>query len=315
MKNEDVTIIAGPCSIDDRNVPEIYEIADMTITDRNGARKKAIAGTRIVGIKSRTELDSSGSGMGVDYSVYRANMEMLQSGGCVNKLEVPPSVAIAEEVYKKTGMMIATEIMTPILQLPQYEGRIPAKRLMPWNPAVEQLGWPVLQTADLCRRNGWHIGIKNGKWVGEHIRTSNSEDYAGQTTMEKTWVGLTKYAAGVDGDIVLIHRGVDVPDKGEYRNAPVHHIARRAKKSSGAKLFFDPSHAFGPKMREHIVYAVIDAMRMKVSPDEYLYDGILIETGTSTTDTEQHITIDELRELVTELAAYRDPVSPNELPA
>lgn len=305
MKTNPLTIIAGPCSIDENNLSEVYDIADISVTNSNGKTEKAIFGTRIVGMKSRTELNTSGSGMGIDFPVYMENLTMLSSGGCVRDLKVPPSVLMAEEVFKKTGMLIATEVMTPMIQLPQYEGRIPKNMLMPWNPAVEQLGWPIMQMGAITRKNGWNVGLKNGKWVGEHVRTANTEDYEGATTMEKTWAGLVTYLGEQSGDIILIHRGVDVPDKGDYRNAPVHNIAKRAKKATGCKLYFDPSHAHGPKMRQHITYAVIDAMELKMEDGSYLYDGILVETGTSATDTEQHITVDELKTLVTEIAKFR----------
>lgn len=312
MKNDPLAVIAGPCSIDNQNIDEIHQIAEMQVTNRDGKKQRAISGTRVVGIKSRTELDSSGKGMGIDYDVFKRNLDSLINGGCIRELEVPPSVIMSEEIHKKTNLLIATEIMASLLQLPQYEGRIPAHKLMPWNPAVEQLGWPMQQMAEICRKNSWNVGIKNGKWVGDHIHTSNTDDFEGQTTMEKTWVGLTKYIGDLNGgETVLIHRGVDVPDKGQYRNAPVHNLARRAKQSSGCKLYFDPSHAFGPKMRAHIVYAVVDAMKIKIAEDEYLYDGILIETGTSSTDTEQHITIAELQILIDKIATMRDLVSPD----
>lgn len=300
-----LTIIAGPCSIDQKNVQEIYRIAEITITDKSGKKQPAIAGTRIVGMKSRTELNATGNGMGIDYPVFMQNLASLTNGGCVRDLAVPPSVQIAEEVYKKTSMCIATEVMSPTLQLPQYEGRIPAGKLMPWNPAVEQLGWPILQTAEIVRKHKWHIGIKNGKWVGEHVRNANSEDYHGVTTMEKTWAGLASYVGNINGDIVLIHRGVDVPDKGDYRNAPVHNIAKRTKEQTGAKLYFDPSHAYGPKMKKQITYAVIDAMQLTMDDGSFLYDGILVETGTSSTDTDQHISLQELEQMVNEIAQYR----------
>lgn len=310
MKNNQLTVIAGPCSIDENNIKEVYEISKIEVKNKKGETQRAIAGTRIVGIKSRTELSPTGEGMGIDYPIFKANTDLLINGGCIRELKVPPSVEIAEQVYKDTNMLIATEIMSPLVQLPQYAKRIPKRKLMPWNPAVEQLGWPIAQTADFCKTNGWHIGIKNGKWVGDHIQNANTQDYDGQTTMEKTWSGLTKYVGDIDGDIVLIHRGVDVPDKGQYRNTPVHNLAQRVKKATGAKLYFDPSHAFGPKMRQHITYAVIDAMKIMASKNEYLYDGILIETGTSQTDTEQHITVNELKILVEDIATFRDLTNP-----
>ncbi len=310
MTNSHVTIIAGPCSVDENNVKEIREISKIEVTNMSGTKQKAVAGTRIVGLKSRTELEGSGDGMGIDYDAYKKNLDIIMQGGGIKDLEVLPSAYIAEEIVNETGMMIATELMNPIIQLPSFEGRIGPGKFMPWNPSVNQLGWHVEQTALFTKRNGWHIGLKNGKWIGDHLHTADHEDYQGKTTMEKTWSGLVKYIGDHEGDIVLIHRGVDVPGKGDFRSAVVHNIARRVKEATGAKLFFDPSHSYGPKLRSHIVGAVAEAMRMKTGSGSYLYDGALIETGTSTTDTEQHITVQELRELVSVIATFRDLVAP-----
>ncbi len=315
MKNALLTIIAGPCSIDDNNIKEIHEISEIEVTNREGKKQRAIAGTRVVGLKSRTELDASGSGMGMDYAAYKKNSEILLEGGSIRDFEIMPSALIAEEIARKTDMIIATEVMNPVIQLPAFETRVGRGKLMPWNPSVNQLGWQIETMAAFARKNGWHIGIKNGKWIGDHLETADHHEYAGRTTMEKTWSGLVKYVQNIDHDIVLIHRGVDVPGKGNFRNAPVHHIAKRVKKDTNVKLFFDPSHSFGPKLRDHIVEAVINAMEMKTEDDEYLYDGVLIETGTSSTDTEQHITVDELRFLTKQLAKKRDLASPGKLAA
>lgn len=295
--NSQCAIIAGPCSIDEHNINEVMQISEMEVKNRQGKIHRAIAGTRIVGLKSRTELAPDGSGMGMDYRAVRNNVHILTNGGNVHDLEIPPSVIIAQSIYNKTGMLIATEIMMPAAQMPAYESRIPMGKLMPWNPAVNQLGWQLMEIALFAKKNGWHIGIKNGKWIGE--------------TMEKAWAGLTNYARGINGDIILIHRGVDTPDKGDYRSLPVHQSAQRTKKKTGAKLYFDPSHSYGPKMRDEIVEAVIAAMEMKISESEYLYDGVLVEAGTSKTDTEQHITLKELETMVKKLASFRDLVSPN----
>jgi hypothetical protein len=310
MKNTEVTIIAGPCSVDENNIKEIHEIAEIEVKSRHGRKQRAVAGTRVVGLKSRTELDQNGEGMGMDFPAYKKNMEILLNGGTITDFEILPSALIAEKIHKATNFIIATEVMNPIIQLPSYIGKIGKGKLLPWNPSVNQLGWEIDQMAAFARRYGWYIGIKNGKWIGDHLQSADTADYKGKTTMEKTWSGLVKYVADIDHDIILIHRGVDVPGKGNFRNAPVHHIAKRVKKDSNVKLFFDPSHSYGPKMRDHIVTAVIDAMKMKTADDEFLYDGVLIETGTSSTDTEQHITIDELRLLTAEIAAFRDLVSP-----
>ena len=110
--------------------------------------------------------------------------------------------------------------------------------------------------------------------------------------------------------IILIHRGVDVSEKGDHRNIPVHNLAKRVKQKTGATLYFDPSHAYGPKMKEHIVPEVLKAMNLRALDGSYLYDGILIEVGTSKTDTGQHITLDELKKMVLELALFRNLASP-----
>jgi len=307
MDNSTLTIIAGPCSVDNENISEILEIADITVKNRSGTKQKAVAGTRIVGLKSRTELDSTGAGMGIDFEVYQHNIRILMEGGTLSDLQVVPSAILSEKIMKRTGMLIATEIMNPIIQLPSFEKRLPNGMFMPWNPSVNQLGWHIEQTAVFARRNGWHIGIKNGKWIGDHLQSANHKEYKGKTTMEKTWSGLSKYVGELENDIVLIHRGVDVPGKGDFRNAVVHNIARRVKQeTTGVKMYFDPSHTYGPKLRSHIVGAVTEAMRMKTDDNTFLYDGILIEVGTSKTDTGQHITVQELKELVSVLATFRD---------
>jgi len=195
-------------------------------------------------------------------------------------------------------MGIAAEIMLPNIQLPFYEGRIPRGQFMPWNPSTEQLSWTVRQMAQIASRNNWTVGLKNGKWLGE-------SDDSTVTSMERTWLGLATFAAASKCRVNFIHRGVDIPEKGEYRNALVHEVVRRiAKKMPEAGRYFDPSHSLGPKLRDKIVESTVEAMKMKVD-NEYLYTGILIEAGTSETDTNQHISVDELKTLVTEVAKFR----------
>lgn len=305
MKNKTLTIIAGPCSIDEQNKDQLLEIADITITE-NATKQYAIAGTRIVGLKSRTEYNPTGSGMGIDYSSYERNLQKLVQGATIHDLETSPSAQIAIDIYTKTNMLIATEVMNPLLQLSSLDGKIPAGKLMPWNPSVQQLGWVVFETAQLCKKNDWHIGIKNGKWLGEDLSIVTSPKYAKETSLSKTWKGLHSYTDGMSGQTIFIHRGVDVPGKNDYRNAPVHNIAMQMKKTTGAQVYYDPSHAHGPKMRHSIPEETIAAMKLKTDETTYLYDGILIEVGTSSTDTEQHISIEELQIMVDELATFRD---------
>ena len=59
--------------------------------------------------------------------------------------------------------------------------------------------------------------------------------------MEKTWIGLSHYTGmnepGLEEKLILIHRGVDIYNKGDYRNLPVHQAAKRTKLATHAKLF------------------------------------------------------------------------------
>jgi len=74
-------------------------------------------------------------------------------------------------------------------------------------------------------------------------------------------------------------------------------------------MYFDPTHSIGPKMRHKIVEETIRAMKLKVG-NGYLYDGLLMEAGTSPTDTDEHITTKELHDLVQTLSAFRTLRSP-----
>ncbi len=297
MINCQLKIIAGPCSVDEDNLKEIWQIADLKV---NGY--PAVFGTRVVGLKSRTIYHQKGEGMGIDFESFKKNLFSTLAES--SKKYSYPSVKIAKEIVKKTHLIVATEVMEPVLQLPFYEKKVFQGRLFIWNPAVNQLGWPILIMGELAKKNNWWIGLKNPKWVGENLKTADLPSFTKMTTMEKTWEGLVTYSSYKE-KTVLIHRGVDVAEKGDYRNAPVHQIAKRVKQRTGCQLFFDPSHSYGPKLRGDIVKATIEAMKMMASDKEFLYDGILIEVGTSKTDTEQHISLEELKFLVNQLARFR----------
>jgi hypothetical protein len=190
------------------------------------------------------------------------------------------------------------------MQLPLYERVLPKGKFMVWNPAVNQLGYQSLVMGQYALRNDWYVGIKNGKWLGD-------VPPSGMSSMEKAWSGLASYVAGGDlalmkERLIMVHRGVDISGKGDYRNLPVHDSAERVKESIGARLFYDPSHTHGPLMRDKIVEETVSALKLKTPTGEYLYDGLLIEVGDSTTDTEQHITVDELKELCEIISQFRD---------
>jgi hypothetical protein len=151
------------------------------------------------------------------------------------------------------------------------------------------------------------LGIKNSKFLGkEHLHIANKNDFEGETSLEKTLKGLVSFIHDKDQKPIFIHRGVDVPREGEFRNALIHEVVKRVKKSvPGSRLFLDPSHSYGPKLREHIVQGTIDAMKLEIDGD-FLYDGILIEAGTSPSDTYQHITVKELQHMAEKLATLRN---------
>jgi len=289
--NNKLTIIAGPCSVDQNNLREVFKIGEIKV---NG--KKAIAGTRVVGLKSRTSLSVDGKNMGIDFDVFMRNTEKLIDGKHPATFDEPPSVTLAKQICKETGMIIATEIMSPLVQLPSLEDIILKNKVLAWSPAVSQLGWPAMNMALFAKRNGWSVGIKNGKWKG----------------MEKTWEGLASYVqAHIEPEkAIMIQRGIETPEKGKFRSLPVHESAQQMKEK-GFQVFFDPSHSFGPALRDEIVQGTIAAMKLKTSDGVHVYDGVLIEVGTSVTDTQQHITLPELQDLCIRLSEFRDLVSPN----
>ena len=299
-KQYDLEVIAGPCSITLENAEEIInEIAPISI---NG--KRAIYGTRVVGLKSRTGMTLNGKGMGIDFERIHEVFDLPRANRDTLTL---PSQLIAEKIVKQTGMIIATEVMIPHLQLPFFENsKILKNNMMIWNPAVEQLGWNAHEMSHYALRNGWELGLKHGKFLGKDtLEVTNHPDYQDETSLEKTLIGMTTFTNGKKDDLIIIHRGVDVPGRGEYRNALVHEVMKRLKsKVTGSRLYFDPSHSFGPKMRHKIVEGIIDAMHLKTERG-YLYDGILIEAGTSPTDTDQHITVAELTDVVQQLSTFR----------
>lgn len=304
--NQAIQIFAGPDSLDDYNLQEVYEIANITV---NG--QKAIYGTRTVGLKSRTGFDAANSEagfMGHDFEVIMRNFNVLDLGGTVEDLEMLPTVQMAAQIYADTGLVCSTEIMLPTLQLNCIAKLFKGKPFLVWNPAVDQLGWHVRQMAWFARQYGWSVGLKNGKWLGEEYAVAEDPNYAGATSLEKTWNGLVEYAQ-MAPEVILIQRGCDLPGKGEYRNLPVHQTAKRVKltnRARGVKLFFDPSHSLGPKLRDSIVAETVQAMQIKINDTDYLYDGLLLEVGTAKCDTQQHITVAELRELVERLAEVRE---------
>jgi len=299
IKNPEVSIIAGPCSISEKNYKSLYELSSMEVKNRDGFAQRAITGVRIVGVKSRTAYSYSKGAMGLDSEVLVGNMEIYTKGGGVKDMKMLPSVKMAEEFIQKTNMQVASEVVSPLIQIPFWDMLLKDKELLLWTPAVAQLGWNLLEIYQASKENKWSLGVKNPKWVGK--------ESDGYTSMEKTWLGMGSYVPFIN-KVIYIQRGVDVADSGLFRNLPAHESAKKVKKKTGMKMYFDPSHCYGPKLRDKIVEGTIEAMKMKLSDNEYLYDGILIEAGISETDTDQHITHAELHKLAKAIAEFRDIV-------
>lgn len=310
MQNQKVTIIAGPCGLNVETIDELYSIAKIQVINSAGKSQRAIWGFRTVGLKSKTSMNKTGALMGMDFHEYVYNAELIASGQSFDKFKMEPSIEFARELVEKTGLNVSAEIMDPVIQLPLYEKMIPKGKLLVWNPSVNQLGYQMYIMGIYANRNNWYIGIKNGKWFGENFDGKIN-------MMEKNWLGQISFATKdneflLHDRIIMIHRGIETVGKGKFRYPPVHDSAEKVKKISGRKMFFDPSHSFGKLLRDEIVKETIIAMKMKTADDDYLYDGILIEVGTSQTDTDQHITLEELQELCNEIAKFRDLTSPED---
>ncbi|HSQ97571.1 MAG TPA: hypothetical protein VLL98_02515 [Rickettsiales bacterium] len=242
--------------------------------------------------------------MGLDYEAFIHNINLLTQGESNQKFEDLPSILLAKKIQEKFNCIIATEIMDPSIQMPLLD-RCLKGVVMPWNPAVNQLGWPMMCISKYCEKNNWLLGIKNPKNLG--ISTEDSEVNNISAPMEKVWSGVASYSALPNERKVLIHRGIDCPFRGDFRAALVHKAAIRTKLANpNIKLFFDPSHSYGPKLKDKIVDGTIEALKVKDSNGNFVYDGILIETGTSQTDTYQHITIKELENMVNEIIKFRE---------
>jgi hypothetical protein len=305
MKNSEVKIFAGPDSLDDYNLEEVYKMAEIKVDNA-----PALYGARTVGLKSRTNFDKDNTDkgfMGFDFEAIMQNFNIFGHGGNADDLVPLPTVEMAEKLYQDTGLIPSSEIMLPAIQLACIKKSFAEDPFLVWNSAVDQLGWHIRQMAGFAEEHGWMVGLKNGKWLGEEYKRAEKADFNGKTSIEIVWDGLVNYAS-IAEEVILIQRGCDLPAKGEYRNLPIHYTALRTKKrhhDKNVSLYFDPSHSLGPKMRDQIIDKTVEAMQMKIDEEHYLYDGVLIEVGTAKCDTHQHITVAELQELIDRIAAFR----------
>lgn len=301
MLTKNLKIIAGPCSLNYNNIEELYRISEIQV---NG--KSAIWGVRAVGLKSRTSLHFSNKYMGIDFKEYYKILNMLSKNASLNDIPLLPSMHYIQEFKKYCKLLIATEIINPLIQLSLFSRILGKKELLAWNPSVNQLGQSMLDMSILSYKNGFYIGIKNSRDNNINYKKMENKQRHEEIYVEKIWKGLAKYSMKKIQNPVLIHRGFGAIDGSKFRNIPSHIVANNVKKNLKTKLFLDPSHICGPLLRDYIISFTIDAMKIKMDDNSYLYDGILIEAGTSHTDTHQHITLRELEILCQELSTFRN---------
>lgn len=318
IHNKPCTIVAGPCSISDAGMQAIYDIARIRVQNPKGEIVNGVWGTRVVGLKSRSRRDPNGKGMGIDWDTYVSNAQTLDQGGSINHLKMPPSVIMAGKIYERTGLAVTSEICDPRLQLPPLARMLAHAPVMVWGPSVNALGHHYMTMGAYVERHPrWLLGAKNPKFLGDCSLTAAQDIHNERTTsMEETWAHLASWTGLPIEKHIFIQRGVDVEGKRDYRNAPLHAAAVRLRhRLPQARIYFDPSHSLGPKRRDEIVDATIEAMLMRMPHDnEYIYDGALVEAGPSDTDTHQHITVDEVAKICKAVGKIRPLVQPDIYP-
>ena len=331
LTNVPIKIITGPCQTSDRwGVDYLKSLATMQVTNPNGVQIQAIAGGRLCTIKSRTELnptDRERSGMGIDFSVWEEfSKQVIQA---IKNSEKPPPLPItrggqwAEEIQNNTGgMPLAFEAMDWMHAMLMMGHMLPGTGTA-WSPSVLTLGHSIQTLSEVVGDRGGTLGIKGPKFYPAALPRCIED---GPTLMEATWVGLGMYALGatqIPKEILLIERGRDVPNKGNWRNIPDHNSARLAKQMLQRKvndaglssqtqisMAYDPSHTNGPKRVEFIVEDSINAAGQMDLNGEPLYEVILVESKEKKapaplSDAGQHISGEQIQDIIDGIARFR----------
>jgi len=332
MIKKPVRIITGPCQTSSRqHVDYGLDLASLKVTNPDGRVVNAISGLRHCEMKSRTKLNPSREGMGLDYHDWEMySIALMNAALKGDKLPQPPvtqGAKWAEEIQGKVpDMMLAMETMDWV-HASLFAGHIQPGLGLLWLPSVMQLGEPASMIAKVASDNRWGFGAKNGKWSERKLPYDTDNMTA--TNLEDTAVGLLgSFALGVAGiktvlpEVVFIERGMAVPEKGDWRNLPDHQSARIVKsllqkevdtyegKKPRVTIAYDPSHANGPGRREKIVDdAVYAATEITDSSGDLLYDMILVESAPPDhlppSDTKQQISGEEISEMVSRIAKKR----------
>jgi hypothetical protein len=310
-------IWAGHCSENKNNIEETERIARQTIRNpRTGRQQRIVNRTRGVAFKSRTGLKDLLSYMGMDWKAIQANDTMYMEGKGHLDYLLYPSLIHLSNISRATGVGVASEILMPHLQLPVWGRYFKGKSFQPWTAAVDSKGTSAMEFANWANRFGWDIALKNPKISGKRTYTellTAPQKEIEKTTVFSTWQGAWSWA-GSNQNTTMIHRGVDMPSDLEgmdtFRNLPIHRVAAALQAVTGCNLGYDPSHINGQGRKEHIVEDAIEAAQT-INPftGNPQYQVLLLEVGNSTTDTEQHITLNQLQQIGETVIQWRPLVA------
>lgn len=326
-----VKIFAGPCQTSSiEQVKFQIELATMRATNPNGTSVKVISGERFCTDKSRTKREKIGAGIDhTEIMDFRLQlMDAIMHSTKMPEIPVTQGVKWAEQIQSAVpDMVLGMETMDWIHGI-IFSGHIQPGLGLLWLPSVMQLGTPASMIAKVAAENDWAFGMKNGKWTEKKLPRHN--DDVKVTNIEATAIGiLGSYALEVFDsskrlkDIIYFERGKVTPEKGKYRNFPDDQGTRIIKKELTKilleipeevrpKLIIakDQSHINGPDKREDIVDEVVEAAtETKDLNGDYLYDMVILEStfpgDEPLSDAGQHITGEELQEVVNRIAKKR----------
>lgn len=313
-QDRQIAVIAGPCSISGPHYPEMYAIQNEFFAKL----KNDVTGFRVVGYKSRTAPDKEGileklygysndellnlrrinpdlnanakNYYGLDVCEVMVSQRMIFAGTPIGSKDLPnlPSVMRARDFQKKyPHLLIATEIIEPFVQIPQLKRHLRPGSVLAWTPANDVLGPSKTIYRDLMVEENF-VAIKNPKWLGIDPALVTEENILSLSGI-KTMLGCMQWA----NTNIMIHRGFELEEKEGHRAKPVHEVFDYLKKRvPELSILFDPSHSFGPNYQPEIKKQSVKAV------EKHGYHGLLIEASTATTDAAQHVSTDEMLEIV-----------------
>ncbi len=316
---KNIAVIAGPCSVSGPHNLEIYE-AQLNFFQQFAGQ---LTGIRVVGYKSRTspdtdhilntlqqldnhtllhlaeidpELNATAKNYyGLDVCEILVTQRLFLEGVGMGSDQLPdlPSVLLAKSLQDQYAqLLIATEVIEPMIQMPQLKKHLKPGSVLVWTPSSDALGASKSMYRQLPLAHNV-LAIKNPKWLGIHPDNVTEENVMALPGV-KAMIGCMQWA----NSKTLIHRGFELEEKDGHRAKPVHSVFSKLKRlNPDLNLIFDPSHSLGPSRRDQIVDESIRAIV------DHGYHGLLIEASTATTDINQHISTDEMLVIMNRLKA------------